>query len=736
MKESIDLRPDYIKLRNLFRHAQPSFLVASGPNNFLTELIQLLDMPEDANINKFKVHKSKVANANTLNISFYPFNRKNQHDRSRKKIYELNLPGLPSESSKTDRQIFIDSFFPMKQELTVIAFGNLLNYLDENHLKWRHAFLNMERNPIITNLTVTQAEAQVLIDDTTFNALNIFSTIYHPSSFKAQVRKDGLSLFNLLNQCCSTVGVQELKMMLKQPIRDILELNLRYSTIDWCQKQENFESVRKLRTYLKNVLNVNSIFSRIIVNFGKTNDWKSLKKTVYYSFMICELCASLGEDAIKSTFLHDLAKFSKDELTIKGFLYALDKIVDLDGIEQKNRFFVKEGLDEMLDEKRENLNDLIVNQHGQELDETLKKLNATENAFHFVHFPEMGFVIGSELKIEDLNLKSIQEDAIELVLQTVDAVYLRTPNCCKMNKDYEEKLADIISHELRIFHRLLKFINENLAVLIDISKLCAKLDCLIAMATIAKTYNFIKPTITTEKQLEIIKGRHPLVELIRPYKPSTTIMNEDNQSFINIINAPNASGKSVYMKQIALICYMAHIGCFVPADECRMSLLDSIYTRIYTPESIYEGESAFMTDLQQMSRVIMNSTDRSLVLIDEFGKGTNFRDGIALLTASIEHFIERGDLSPMTFITTHYYQVYSLLQSKELTKLKTFETRKNELGVFESQYEIIDGLNTQNCFSEFPESKKIMANIFGQTEKYIQDIFTYFQIEFICIFFL
>jgi DNA mismatch repair protein MSH5 len=723
MTETIDLRPDFIQLRNLFRQVQPSFLVASGPINFLTELIQLLDMPEDTNINKFKVHKSKPANANATNVSFYPFNRKSQHDAFRKKIYELNLPGLPTESSKSDRQIFIDSVFPMKQELTVIALGNLLNYLDENHLKWRHAFLNVDRNPIVTNLTVSQVEAHVLIDDSTFNSLNIFSTIYHPSSFKAQVRKDGLSLFNLLNQCCSSVGVQELKMMLKQPIRDILELNLRYSTIDWCLKPENFESVRKLRTYLTNLLNISSVVSRIIVNFGKTNDWKSLKKTVYYSFMICELCASFGEDTIKCTFLHDLASFSKNELTIKGILYALDKMVDLDGIEQKKRFMVKEGLDKMLDEKRESLKDLINNQNGMELDESLRKLNDTENVFRFVHFPEMGFVVGSELRADDLNLNTMQEDGIELVLQTVDATYLRTPNCSKMNDEYVERFADIISHELRIFNRLMKFINENLAELIDISKLCAKLDCLIAMASIAKTNKFIKPTITTEKQLEIINGRHPLVELIRPYKPSTTIINEDNRCYINIINAPNASGKSVYMKQIALICYMAHIGCFVPAEECRINLLHSIYTRIYTPESVYEGESAFMTDLQQMSKVIMNSTDRSLVLIDEFGKGTHFRDGIALLTASIEHFIERGNLAPLTFITTHYSQVYNMLQSKELTMLKTIETRRNEAGVFESLYEITDGANAQNRFTEFPESKKIMANIFGQTEKYENSFF-------------
>lgn len=239
MNETVDTSPDHIQLRNLFRNIQPSFLVASGPNKFISELIQLLDLPEGTDVNKFKANKSKTANANATNVSFYPFNRKNQQEGFRKRIYELDLPGLKAESSKTDRQIFIDSAFPMNQELAVLALGNLLKYLQENHLKWRHVFMHLDKSVVITNVSVFFTESQVLIDDTTFNSLNIFSNIYHPSSFKTQVRRDGLSLFNMLNECVSSVGVQELKSMLKQPIRDITELNLRFSTIEWCLKPES-----------------------------------------------------------------------------------------------------------------------------------------------------------------------------------------------------------------------------------------------------------------------------------------------------------------------------------------------------------------------------------------------------------------------------------------------------------------------------------------------------------------
>lgn len=659
MYETIDTQPDHIQLRNLFRQVHPSYLVAAGPNSFLERLVQLLDVPDGTGIDKFKVNKSKKANADTFNVSFYPFNRKGQQEEFRKKIYELDLPGLPADSSKNDRQIFIDSMFPMNQELPVIALGNLLKYLRENHLKFNHAFLNALKNLIVTNVLVFNMESQVLLDETTFDALNIFSNIYHPSSFKAQVRHDGLSLFNLLNQCSSSVAVQELKSMLKQPIRDILELNLRFSTIEWCLKPENFDHVVQLREYLKNLLNVSSVFSRIIMSHGRS-DWKSLKKTVYYSFLVCEMCAAMSEDSIRPTFLCDLAGFARDELSVKGVLYALDRLVDLDGIDSKKRFMVKEGQDEVLDQKRENLAELKQNYLEMDPDQSLSAFSCNSDqptSFRFQHFPEMGFVIGTELKPEDLDLSSMAREGVELVLQTIDATYFRTTACKQLNDEYEVRMTEIIQQELRIFNRLISYIKENMANLIDITKLCAKLDVLISFASVSRQHKYVKPVLVQEKELNIVNGRHPLVELTKPFVPSTTLINEANRNFINIIQAPNASGKSVYMKKIASICYLAHIGMFVPADSCTISLLHSIFTRIYTPESMYQCESAFMTDLQQMSKVIMNSTNRSLILIDEFGKGTLAKDGLALLAASIEHFVQLGELAPIAFITTHYSQV-------------------------------------------------------------------------------
>lgn len=712
MSEILDLSPDYINMRHIFRQIKPSFLVAGGSNQFFEDLGRsLLQVPDDTDIAKFKVGRGQSSNAFAFNLCFYPLNRQVE---LRETIYQLDLPGLPADCSEKERKIFIDSVFPMGQDQFAIALSNLLRYLRENHLKWRQCFLNLDKNLIISNVVVFHPETQVIVDEMTFQALSIFSNVYHPSSFKVQVRHDGLSLFNFLNECQSSVGVKELKAMLRQPTRDMDELNLRFATIHWCLTPANYEHVKTLIGHLKNVLGVGSIVSRINLTLGRSTDWKSLKKTVMHIYQISEMCAAFSEDSTRSTLVGEIADFAKDNFSIKGVLYAIDKIVDLEGMEEKQRFTVKPGQNTSIDGKKEMIEELTINFMNMELDASLAHLRADSNAFQYVHYPEVGFVIATELKVDDLNAQFMQENDIELVLTTTEASYLRTPNCETLNKQYELLLTELIEVEMGVFKHLMTYIRENLADLTALIKLCAKLDVLISFASISALRKFVKPTITMDKKMEIVNGVHPLVNLIREYVPSTTIV--DNQSLINIITAPNASGKSVYLKQVALIAFMAHIGMFVPAESCTVPLLHSIYTRMYTPESIYQCESAFLADLQQMSKMITNSTSRSLVIIDEFGKGTHFKDGLALLAASIEHFVQRGTDSPIVFVTTHFNQIHSMGTLQGNVKCRTITTKRNASGVFESIFEVTDGVNEQDYATENPESNRILKNIYEDNE--------------------
>lgn len=414
-------------MKQIFHQIKPSYLVGSGSNTFFEELIKLLDPTcENFDHQKFKVTKKKAANANSTNVSFYQLNRNNQ-DELRKRIYELELPGKSTQHTKEECIHFINSILPMSQELIVACLGNLLKYLSDNHLKWQHAFFAFDKNPIITNIEILSLESQVLIDENSFNSLNIFSNIYHPSSFKMQIRKDGLSLFNLLNKCSSSVAVQELKTILRQPTRNIQELNLRHSTVEWCLKQTNIIHVQRFKFLLSGLINLHAVFRRIIVNHGNNfNDWKSMKRTIFNINTICQLCSSFSAENIGSTIVQELGSYYKESTSINGILFALEKIVDIESIEEKKRFIVKKGLDQLLDKKKESVNLLLNNFNGIQLDGDLLKISSVVDAWQFIHFPEIGFVVGTALKLEQLNLQSIENDDIELILNTVEARYFFT----------------------------------------------------------------------------------------------------------------------------------------------------------------------------------------------------------------------------------------------------------------------------------------------------------------------
>jgi DNA mismatch repair protein MSH5 len=737
MNEMTDLKSEHLSLKNLFQEVEPSYFIASGSKAFLDDVTELLSLSEDIIKNmKDKKSKSKVGN-----LAFYTLNRKSQCEEYRKQIYEIEFPGLPAQATAKERQIAINSILPMNQELTVIALGNLLRFLKDNYLKWRHIFRNLDHNIIIFRVLVHSMESHVLvsikaflyfikfgetyiifciqIDETTFNSLNIFSCVYHPSNFKKQMRRDGLSIFNMLNECSSSVGVQELKSFLKTPIRDLDELNIRHSTIEWCLEKRNFGFVVNIKKVLKNILNVSVIFNRIFVDQGRHTDWTSFRKAIYTIIQLIELSSSL--ENIDGTIFEELAENSKFLDKFREIIGNIDEAVDVERMEKKRRFTVKEGFINVLDSKREELDELNENFLNLGPDDALSVISQNRNDFGFIFHDEKNeFLIAAPSNFNQNTIDLLKTENIELVFfDTVNSTALfQTPNSQLLDKIHEKLATEIINIEVDVSKEILKLIKQSIHIIIQSNILCAKLDVLVSLASVAGLYNFVRPEFVDKKEINIIKGRHPLIELSRQFIPNTTIINEQNRKFVNVINAPNSSGKSIYIKSIATICYLAHIGSFIPADKCEIMLLDAIYTRIHTPESVYQGESAFLADLQQVSKVVMNSTTKSLLLIDEFGKGTNEKDGLALLIAIIEHFCSRNMSSPIVFIITHFHSIFEILRPSFYLNRKSIKTEENERKIFQSTYEVVDGeLNNQQRMYEYPESERILSNLFYGREE-------------------
>lgn len=251
--------------------------------------------------------------------------------------------------------------------------------------------------------------------------------------------------------------------------------------------------------------------------------------------------------------------------------------------------------------------------------------------------------------------------------------------------------------------KLLNHIHPTVTDAHRILKLCAKLDCLIALSKSSISLRLTKPNITADKTIQIIDGRHILLESTfassnrQQMMPNDTNISEAAKELIILLNAPNASGKSVYQKQVGLIVYLAHIGCFVPAQQATIARLESIYSRIYCLDCTHHSISSYLGDLQQMGRLMTCSSSRSLILIDEFGKGTNEHEGRALLSACVEHLLKRGALAPMTIVSTHFRGLLAVLRPYGWIKEQTFEIIKSNDGI-RSTFKLINEPNNSRSY--------------------------------------
>lgn len=292
-------------------------------------------------------------------------------------------------------------------------------------------------------------------------------------------------------------------------------------------------------------------------------------------------------------------------------------------------------------------------------------------------------------------------------------------------------LLNLTDREIEIVHDLVVRILRHEDLIIKASNLCGDLDCLVALALGAQRYDLVLPQLTSANIVDISGGRHVLQELAVPsFVPNDCLLiggvgdnSEDHaieealqsrttarsqsedppQQSMLLLTGPNYSGKSIYLKQNALIVYLAHIGSFVPAERAIIGLTDKIFTRITTRESVSRDQSAFMIDLQQVALSMSLSTRRSLIVIDEFGKGTNSLDGAGLATGVFEYFLSLGENAPKVIAATHFHEIFEngLLSERPQLALGHMEVYVNaETDVLQDQltylYNFKPGLSTSS----------------------------------------
>jgi len=250
-------------------------------------------------------------------------------------------------------------------------------------------------------------------------------------------------------------------------------------------------------------------------------------------------------------------------------------------------------------------------------------------------------------------------------------------------KEYETKILGaedkILAIELRLFSELLNELSNFIEPIQTNARLVAKLDCLISLSVLARSNNYCQPEINNSLELDIVDGRHPVIEQLLPvgetYVPNNLLLNNDEHQ-VMMITGPNMSGKSALLRQSALIVLLAQIGSFVPATSAKIGLVDKIFTRVGASDNISMGESTFMVEMNETASILNNLSERSLILLDEIGRGTSTYDGISIAWA-IAEFIHNSGKRPKTLFATHYHELNEM--SKAFHRIHNFNVSIKEL---------------------------------------------------------
>lgn len=397
--ETVDFRPDFIHTKNIFNGIRVRSVLASGPQVFLTTIMQLLGMDEKLDPDTYRVQKLKSLSAATFIV--YISNDKSLIS-NRQRILECNLPGMSAKLREQDRFNFIETSLPLHQSLVVHSLGNLLTYLDVN---WKHLFLMRDNRVIINDFSIHRMHDDIMIDESTFSAMNIFSAKDHPSAFKKtgneNISENGLSIYGIMNTCASRLGSNQLRTWLYRPTQNLPELQSRYQMIKWCRHERNATTITKLRTSLKKIVSIAELYAKLVRTRGKPTFWKSLKRSLYYAHDIGTTCVALmkakatanGVD-VTETIIEEFGQFSEANTEVYDLLKNLDSVIDLDESMNSGKFCIRFGLDDEIDEKKSKLR-MAIDKIQAKLREELTDADLPDvfNEVNLFHVHEMGFLI-------------------------------------------------------------------------------------------------------------------------------------------------------------------------------------------------------------------------------------------------------------------------------------------------------------------------------------------------------
>ncbi|PTN08714.1 DNA mismatch repair protein MutS [Mangrovibacterium marinum] len=527
----------------------------------------------------------------------------------------------------------------------VIASGAILHYLDlTQHSQVQH----------ITALSRIEEDKYVWLDRFTIRNLELFGTI----------NEGAKTLVNVLDKTISPMGSRMLKRWIALPLKDVAAVNDRLSVVEYfCAHDDEIEA---LQAHLRQIGDLERIISKVAVGRINPREVIQLKNALYAIEPIKAYAAKVDNPVLK--------RFAEQLNPCLSIRERIDREITNDPpmlLHKGN--VIKSGVSDELDELRN------IQYSGKDY---LTQMQERESARTGIPSLKIAFnnVFGYYIEVRNTHKDKVPPEWIRKQTLVSAERYIT-----EELKEYESKILGaeekILALEGKLFNDLVIALAEYIQAVQLNAVVIARLDCLLSFAVGALQNNYSKPEVNDTRVIEIREGRHPVIEQQLPigeeYISNDVLLDQDEQQVI-IITGPNMAGKSALLRQTALIVLMAQMGSYVPAKSASIGYVDKIFTRVGASDNISLGESTFMVEMNEAASILNNISDRSLILLDELGRGTSTYDGISIAWSIVEYIHEHPQAKAKTLFATHYHELNEM--EKSFGRVKNYNVSVKEVG--------------------------------------------------------
>ncbi|MBS1776818.1 MAG: DNA mismatch repair protein MutS [Bacteroidetes bacterium] len=606
------------------------FFVGQGNNEYMEKLLQSF-APSEIILSKAQQKKFRElfdTKTYTFQIEDWIFQEQYAYDTLINHFQTKSLKGYGIEDMKA----------------ATIAAGGALHYLkDTEHPHLQH----------INSLQRIVANGFLWMDKFTIRNLELI----HSSA------EQGTCLLEAIDHTSTPMGARLLKRWIVFPLYDIHRIEERLNLTEYfiLHQDTNLKMVALIRT----IGDVERLLGKIPLKKANPRELQQLAKSLQMMEQTKELCLQTGFEPLLqvSQSLLPLVELRERILTT---------LVDEAPAQLNKGKIVRDGINQELDDLR------MISSNGKDYLLRIQQQEAQNTGITSLKIAYNN-VFGYYLEVTNTHRDKVPTSWIRKQTLTNAERYI-TPEL----KEYEEKILGaeerILSIEADIFQQLLAAVEPFIATIQTNAHIIAQLDCLLCFAHNAKQFQYHRPTLTENPELEIKQGRHPVIEQQLPvgdqYVANDLSLNCNDQQII-ILTGPNMSGKSALLRQTAIITLMAHMGSFVPATSASIGLTDKIFTRVGASDNLSGGESTFMVEMNETASILNNVTKRSLILLDEIGRGTSTYDGISIAWSIVE-YLNKGNIKPKTLFATHYHELNEL--ENQLSGVRNFHISHKETG--------------------------------------------------------